>query len=184
MTTPETEPTSLRAGDTWKWKRTDLTDYPAPTWTLKYEFKNKTTAFEITAAQDGSTSAFAVTVAMATTAGYAAGKYSWVATVSNGSERYTVDSGTFEVTKDFNDNTAYDGRSHAQKTLEAIEAVIEGRATMDQQEYSIGDRTLKRTPMADLLKLHSRYSAMVEAEVAAEKLKNGAGIARKVQVRI
>jgi hypothetical protein len=138
------EPKSLVEGDTWKWKRSDLTDYPSPTWVLKYEFKNASANFEITAVQDGSTTGFSVVVAAATTAAYVAGKYAWSATVTSGAERYTVDGGVLEVIRDFNDNTNFDGRTHARKTLEAIEAVIEGRASRDQQEYSIGDRTLKR----------------------------------------
>jgi hypothetical protein len=177
------EPTSLRAGDTWKWKRSDLTDYPSPTWTLRYEFKNATANFEIIAAQDGSTTAFAVTVAMATTAAYSAGKYSWVAFVTNGTERYTVDSGTFEVAKDYGDNLAFDGRTHARKTLESINAVIEGRASRDQQEYSIGDRTLKRTPMADLIMLQTRYSRLVAAEENEARLANGLGTKNVIRIR-
>ena len=33
---PETEPLDFYSGETVKWKRTDLSDYPAPTWTLYY----------------------------------------------------------------------------------------------------------------------------------------------------
>ena len=36
ITIPETEPLEFYAGETVKWKRTDLSDYPAPTWTLNY----------------------------------------------------------------------------------------------------------------------------------------------------
>ena len=36
ITIPETEPLEFYLGETVKWKRTDLSDYPAPTWTLNY----------------------------------------------------------------------------------------------------------------------------------------------------
>ena len=36
ITIPETEPLEFYAGETVKFKRTDLSDYPAPTWTLNY----------------------------------------------------------------------------------------------------------------------------------------------------
>ena len=36
MTISETEPLDFYSGETVKWKRTDLSDYPAPTWTLYY----------------------------------------------------------------------------------------------------------------------------------------------------
>ena len=32
ITIPETEPLDFYSGETVKWKRTDLSDYPAPTW--------------------------------------------------------------------------------------------------------------------------------------------------------
>ena len=34
ITIPETEPLDFYSGETIEWKRTDLSDYPAPTWTL------------------------------------------------------------------------------------------------------------------------------------------------------
>ena len=41
ITVPETEPLDFYSGETVKWKRTDLSNYPAPTWTLNY-FLQKT----------------------------------------------------------------------------------------------------------------------------------------------
>ena len=46
---PTTEPTSLRAGNTWQWRREDLSDYPASTWTLTYHFRNRTSHFDVVA---------------------------------------------------------------------------------------------------------------------------------------
>lgn len=178
MTTiPTTEPTQLRAGDTWKWRREDLTDYPAPTWTLRYEIKNATAAFQIAATADGAH--HAVTVAKATTATYAPGAYQWVAFVDDGTERYTIGSGHLEVLRNFDDDTAFDVRSHAAKVLDAIEAVIEGRASLDQQSYTINGRSLVRTPIAELLVLRDRY----RAEVARESAAAGLGERRRTYVR-
>lgn len=185
MTIPTNEPLELRAGDTWQWRREDLADYPAPTWVLTYRFVNASGAFEVVAAPDGS--AHAVTVAASTTAGRTAGTYAWAAQVVNGSEKHTVDQGTLKVLPNLFAGTAAaaaDLRTHARKVLEAIEAVIEGRATLDQQEYTIGGRSLKRTPIADLLKLRNFYKAELEGELAAERLANGLGIGRKIQVRL
>jgi hypothetical protein len=176
-TIPTTEPSSLRAGDTWAWTRT-LDDYPAPTWTLKYRFKNASTGFEIVATASGSD--HAVSVAASTTSGYTRGDYTWVAWVESGAEKYTVDQGNAEILVDYRTatvTTGVDDRSHAKKTLDAIEAVIEGRATKDQMKYTIatssGSRTLELTPYPDLVRLHSRYSRMVAGELAAERLRNG-----------
>jgi hypothetical protein len=36
ITIPDTEPLDFYSGETVKFKRTNLSDYPAPTWTLYY----------------------------------------------------------------------------------------------------------------------------------------------------
>jgi hypothetical protein len=181
MTAPiaNNEPFQLRAGDTWVWNRQDLAnDYPAPTWTLKYAFKNAVQHFELTAAADGTF--FAASVAMSTTANYVAGKYSWVAWVETASERHEVDRGWLTVLPAFTGTTVLDDRSHARKVLEALEALIEGKATADQMEYTIGSRSLKRIPPADLITWRDKYRGLVFAEDAAERRRNGYGAGRLV----
>lgn len=181
---PTTEPAELNIGDTWKWTKT-LADYPASVWTLSYNFKSAAGGFSITASASGDD--HSVNVAYATTAGYAAGFYSWVATVTNGSERYIADSGTCTLNPDFRAGTvtaAYDARTHARIALDAIEAVIEGRATVDQQEYEIAGRRLKRMPVTDLLKFRQHYKAEVASEAMAEAIRNGTGTGRRIQFRL
>ena len=179
------EPLQARAGLTWQWRREDLADYPAPTWTLIYWFK-KTGAtqanFSITATADGAY--FAVTVSASTTDAYTAGTYTWAAIVTAGSESFEVDHGALELLPKYSAVANLDDRSHARKTLDAINAVIEGRATLDQQEYAIGNRSLKRMPIADLLMFKSRYEMYVASEVAADRLAQGRTIGGKIQVRL
>ena len=55
ITIPETEPLEFYSGETVKWKRTDLSDYPAPTWTLNYFLQKSGTKIDFASAQDGST---------------------------------------------------------------------------------------------------------------------------------
>lgn len=181
---PTTEPLSARAGDTWKWTRT-LADYPASSWTLKYRFKNAAGGFEIVSSASGDD--HAVNHPAATTAGYTAGQYSWIAWVEGGSsEKYTVDQGTLELAADYRGGAAtvaLDDRSHARKVLAAIEAVIERRASQDQMRYTIEGRSLERTPITDLLKLRQKYQAAVAAEDAAAKLAGGVAPGGKIQFR-
>jgi hypothetical protein len=47
--------------------------------------------------------------------------------------------------------------------LDAIEAVIENRATLDQQEYTIGSRHLKRMTAAELIEFRDKYRGLVAA---------------------
>ena len=82
-----------------------------------------------------------------TTDDVVAGLYTWVAQVAYGGEKFTVDSGVLTVNPDYHTGTStatYDGRSHARIVLAAIEAVIEGRASIDQEGYEIAGRSLKR----------------------------------------
>jgi len=181
---PTNEPAELRAGDTWKWTRS-LADYPASAWTLKYRFKSPTAGFEITATTSGND--YAITVTAATTAGYAAGTYTWIAWVEGGtSEKYTVDTGIMAVDADYRSGTAtaaLDDRSHARKTLAAIESWIESR-NPGVAEYEIAGRRMKYIPVADLLKLRQSYKTEVSAEEAAEAIRNGLGTSRRIQFRL
>lgn len=184
---PTSEPSTLRAGDTWAWTRS-LSDYPASAWTLKYQFKSAAGGFSITATADGDD--YAVSVGAATTAGYHSfrGAMSWIAWVEGGSsEKYTVDTGTITIDPDYRNGTstaAFDDRTHAQIVLDAIEAVIEGRATKDQDELQIAGRLLKRTPIPTLLKMRQHYKTEAASQKTAEAIANGSGIGRKIQFRM
>lgn len=172
---PTNEPTQLRAGITWQWTR-DFADYPAGTWTLKYWFKQLAASgakFSIDASASGTT--HAVLVDAATTAGYTAGDYSWAALATSGSEVREVDSGTMRIQPKYGADAALDDRSHARTVLDAIEAVLENRATKDQQEYTIGMRSLKRIPLEELTKFRDKYKAEVQREILEENARNGKG---------
>ena len=172
------EPPELRAGTTWQWRREDLVaDYPASSWTLKYWFKQLSAAgahIELTASADGDN--FAIVVAAATTATYTAGKYAWAAEVSGGSsEVYEIDRGELIVLARFDQAAALDFRTHAKKMLDAIEALLENRATIDQQEYTIGSRHLKRLTVKELTDWRGYYRAEVLAQNMVERIRNRQG---------
>lgn len=97
MTVPTTEPTAVRAGDTWAWTRA-LYDYPAPGWALTYTLFSRVGVITIVAAAD--VTLHSVSVAPSTTANYTAGRYDWVAHVSDGTDRYQVGSGVLTILPD------------------------------------------------------------------------------------
>lgn len=178
--TPTTEPTQLRAGDTWAWSIT-LADYPAGTWTLKYSLVKSGVQKTITATASGTT--HAISVAKATTAAYAAGTWRWVASVTDGTSRYTIDEGTIEVLPDIEAaSSGYDYRSHAQTMLDAIEAWLESKDP-GVAEYEIAGRRMKYHSAESLLTLRSHYQAEVRREAAAEAIANGRPDPRRVFVR-
>ena len=183
---PETEPAQFTAGDRITWKRTDLgTDYAPASYSLKYSARlenSGATEIEITASESGSD--YIVEVGQSTSASFKAGVYHWQAyiTRTSDSERVTVDSGTWEVLAN-RDVNASDPRNHVKRVLDSIEAVIEGRATRDQENYSIQGRSLSRTPIPDLLILRDRYKAEYVREQRAERIKNNLGHSGIIKVR-
>jgi len=183
---PETEPSKIIAGDRAAWKRTDLgTDYAPASYSFKYSARlenSGSTEIEITASESGSD--YIVEVGQATSAAYTAGVYHWQAyiTRTSDSERVTVDSGTWEVIAN-RDAATSDPRNHVKKVLDAIESVIEGRASKDQESYSIQGRSLSRTPIADLVALRDKYRAEWVREQRAERIKNNLGHSGVIKVR-
>lgn len=186
---PTSEPADLRAGDTWKWTKT-LADYPASyPWTLKYRFKHPTAAgFEITASASGDD--FSVTVAAATTTGFTAGTYTWIAWVEGGSsEKYTVDQGNFVVLPEYRAASAaavLDARSDARVIYEALitayKSAVASRAFVS--EYEIAGRRMKFESRAGWIKEINYWKAQCSAELSAEAIANGTGIGRRIQFRL
>ena len=76
-----------------------------------------------------------------------------------------------------------DTRSHAKKVLDAINAVIEGTATEEQESYQIKDRSLKRRSVSELLELRSFYKAEYARELAEERIAQGLGNPNKIRTR-
>lgn len=182
MSTPEQVPEQLIAGDTWVWTR-DLTDYPASAYTGAWYLENKDGSITVAASASGDT--HTATVAKATTAAYKAGEYRWsfVVTKISDSTRTKVESGWVSLLADPAISGKVDWRSHARKTLDAIEAVIEGRATTDQQAVTINGRSISRITIEELLRFRDYYKAEVFSEKAAESVAAGLGNPRRIFVR-
>lgn len=153
--------------------RTTVPDYPASAgWTLKYRLAPRAaggTAIDISATPSGDD--YLVQVSKSTTQTWVPGFYTAVSWVEKGSELYPVGARVEVEILARPDNLAAgtDGRSSAQKALDAITAVLENRATIDQQEYAIAGRQLKRMTVADLILLQQRFESQVQKERDAEK---------------
>ncbi|MTH79413.1 hypothetical protein [Paracoccus aestuariivivens] len=117
------------------------------------------------------------------TAEWLPGRYVWALRALRGSDVIEYQTGDLLIGADIASLTSgFDGRSHARRVLEAVEAVLENRASIDQERYSINNRELWRTPVADLLMLRSRYRDEVRRE---EQAVNGGQslLGRQVKVR-
>lgn len=100
-----------------------------------------------------------------------AGEY-WYQAISEendpGVGRIFLTDGLIEVIGTITGSGVYDGRSLAEKILDAIDATILGKATKDQQSYVIqsgsGSRSLSRLNLAELMDARKLYAGMVVAE--------------------
>lgn len=151
---------NLRQGDTWSWTVT-LTDYPASTYTLKFAAKTfGQLAISWTSTASGLN--HVISVSSATTAAFNPGDYDLVVYAIKGAERTTIATGGITITPDF--LTAQDTRSWAKRCYDAINATIEGRATSDELEYTIGGTTIKKMAVTDLLKMRTYFKNIIRKE--------------------
>ena len=184
---PTQEPDTLVVGDRWVWRRDDLvSDYPLDEYALEYRFTEDSTgntnAFTIAATEAEST--YLVEIASAVTASLTAGDYQWAAFIirSSDSQRVVVDQGRTEILPNLQNTTA-DLRTHAKKVLDAIEAVLENRASQDQMSYSIAGRSLSRMSIDDLMTFRNRYRAEYLREIKLARIKNKQDSGNTIKVR-
>jgi len=144
-------------------------DYPADaSWVLYFEFRAEAAegaAITFNSTADG-TKHF-VSVAKDTTAVWAPGFYKGQAYVDNGTQRFLVWQGRWEVKADYSYQTGtYDTRSNAQKCLDAIDAVLLGKASRDVLNFTIAGQTVARMTFTELIRAKDYYKSVVNEELA------------------
>lgn len=182
---PITEPNELQLGDFWAWKRTDLSvDYPTASYSLSYEFNlidgATVSNFTLTASESNNE----YVIESTNTTSYAKGEYNWIAyiTRSSDSARIKIGEGFTEIQDNYA-TTTNSVRSHAKKVLDAIEAVIENRATMDQSSMSIAGRSLSRLTVDELMTFRDRYKTEYLKEIKKARIKNNKDSGNAIKVR-
>lgn len=185
-------PAQIRAGDTVTWRDEAARDnlgnaIDSSSWTLTYYLRTNTASEGATVAGTAYSSGWTFTISATTSGGFDAGQWYWQALATAGSEKLTLGAGQLEVLAGLNYTGtpgAFDGRSQAQKDLDAVQAamraMISGGAVA---EYSIGSRRLKKMEMADLIQLEAKLKAEVKREQAATMVANGLGSPHNLFVR-
>jgi hypothetical protein len=184
-------PAQIRAGDTVKWRdvagRDNLGNAIDSSWTLTYYLRTNTNHEGATVVGTAYGSGWEFTIAQGTSAGFDAGQWYWQAEARKSGVHHTLGAGQLQVLAGLSytgSPAAFDGRSQAQKDLEAVQAAI--RAIVSGgvvQEYKIGTRSLKKYEMADLIQLESKLKAEVKREQAATMVANGLGSPHNLFVR-
>lgn len=182
-TIPTTPPLTLVAGDTLKFLQ-EFSDYqPSDGWALTWSaVSNVGNSVAVTATTSGTQ--FLVTVPAANTANMGAGAWAWTETVALSGERYTVASGTLDVTENIPGTTGTsDQRSHCRLMLDLIEAALEGRVVDGIESHSIGGVPINLIPFERLVVMRDRYKSEVMREQQSEALRLGLGGSRNIKVR-
>lgn len=184
MTLKANIPQSFSAGDTFKATISD-DQYPASQgWSLSFAIANGSAAKTATATASGD--AFDLTVPATTTSSWPTGAYTYTLAVTKGSERFTLATGPIRVLPNLATGSPVDGRSHARKMLDAIEAYLENQATgnqIDIVESAVDTRKIRKGDKSELLVLRDRYRAEVNAEAQADQVKLGKASGRNLNVR-
>ena len=161
ITPPNPALPRLRAGDRAAWS------YPVGAYagyTLAYCLTGPA-AFEIPVTE--AAGVFTAALSSAITRALAPGQYIWILTATKNGERDTLAQGVVDVDPDIAGVTApIDLRTHARRVLDAIESVLEGRASSDAAQITIANRHIVKTPLPELLTLRDRYKAEVTREDA------------------
>lgn len=184
-------PSLIVHGDSVTWRDKPTTDNLGnaidSSWTLTWYFSGPT-AFNVvsTAYGDGwETSITATQTAAMASATSRDPNYWWQARASKGGKVITIGKGQLRVDPDLaGAGAGYDGRTPAEIALANIQATIKARIGGGAiAEYWIGHRRLRNEPIAELLKLESRYKMIVARERRAAQIANGNGDPRNTYVR-
>lgn len=184
-------PATLRAGDTITWRDVaarDLLGNPitSGTYTLTYYLRTNTASEGATVVGTAFGDGWELTIPAGTSANFDAGVWYWQAIATAGSAKYTLGSGqlTVEAALSYAGSPgAFDGRTQAQKDLEAVTTAIRTLIASGAKEYTIGNRTFKRQDLDLLIQRESQLKAIVKREQAADLIKNGEGDPRSLYVR-
>ena len=179
---PIIEPSEIVAGDTLKFKKS-LSDYPATIWTLTYYLLKSGTQITFSGTADG-TDHF-INIANTVTALYTAGIYKWEAYISKTGERYKIAEGTITIkTTLATQTTGYDARSHVKTVLDALESLLEGKASRDVMNITIGGQSISKLTPDELRKWRNEYRSQYQAEIEKENIKNGKPSKRRILTRL
>lgn len=172
-------PSSVVSGLKTEWTKR-LSDYSPDLWSLSYHLRGSQ-ALDVTATDNGDGS-FLVSL-VAETSGdtpepLTPGQFffqAYVTNIADSTLKYLVDQGRVNVAVNLSSVAleTYDGRSQAELMVAAIDALMAGKATRDQMGYTIGQRTLTRIPIDQLLEFRKHYVGIVESEQVKARVKKG-----------
>ena len=185
-------PATIRAGDSYSWVEpstvTNLgAEVKAPGWaaTLYLRF-NKSAEAATIAGSNRTDGGWDFTITATTSGGFDAGQWFYQLTAASGSEVVTIRTGGLLVQPSLSYSgtaAAFDGRSQAEKDLEAVQAAIRAIVSKGAKAYTIGTRSFTAADLGQLMQREAQLKAIVNREQAADKISQGLGDPRSLFVR-
>jgi hypothetical protein len=185
-------PSEIRAGDTIQWRDVEGVDnlgnaVSSSDYTLTYYLRFNAASEGATVVGTAYGTGWQFSIAAATSVNFDAGTWYWQAVATKTGSTITLGSGQSTVLAALSYSgtpAALDGRSQAQKDLDAVQAAIRTIVAGGvAKEYTIGNRSLKKYDLTDLLELESKLKAEVKREQMADLIANGLGNPHNLFVR-
>ena len=153
--------------------------------TLRLVLRSGTGAITVTGAADTEDpTAHRITATAATTAAWAAGTFSWHEWVEKAGAKHAVASGSAVLVADPRTATGtLDIRTPAAVALDAVRALLQGKATTGQAQYSINNRSLQSYSITELIALEDKLARDVARENNAAAMLAGRPTSRRIMVR-
>ncbi len=177
-------PSEIRAGDTIQWRDVAGVDnlgneVSSSDYTLTYYLRFNAASEGATVVGTAYGTGWQFSIAAATSVNFDAGTWYWQAVATKTGSTITLGSGQSTVLAALSYSgtpAALDGRSQAQKDLDAVQAAIRAIVAGGVvKEYTIGNRSLKKYDLTDLLALETKLKADVNREQKAQLIANGLG---------
>jgi hypothetical protein len=175
-------PSEIRAGDTIQWRDVAGVDnlgneVSSSDYTLTYYLRFNAASEGATVVGTAYGTGWQFSIAAATSVNFDAGTWYWQAVATKTGSTITLGSGQSTVLAALSYSgtpAALDGRSQAQKDLDAVQAAIRAIVAGGvAKEYTIGNRSLKKYDLTDLLALETKLKADVNREQKAQLIANG-----------
>ena len=156
-------PQSFMAGTTFDVVRS-YASYPSNDgWSSTVEISNADNKYSITST-GVSTSSYNYVSETGVTATYEIGDYGYSVIVIKSGDAFVAENGDMEITADLIHGGAADTRTNAEKILDSINTLLEGKFLSDKDSYSIAGRSLKTMSISELMSARQDYQSIVNQE--------------------
>lgn len=174
ITTLREIPSLIQAGDSLLFKIAN-SDFLASDWELSYSFRGAGGQIDFTATNDSND--HLVSVGADVTVGWLAGDYKGAARFTkrtDSTQAITWWRGSLTVNADMvTTPSGQDTRSWAKRCLDAVEAVLQNKASKDVLNTTIAGQSIGRMAPEQLLALRDRFFTLYQQELAAEAASQG-----------